>query len=98
LTKPRSSGITPSASALIPAEKRATLFGLSNATFFLSWGASATLIAGPLVDSLIRSGHSQLSAHRASYMVALGITGIGLVVLFLPSRSQAYRQRLSARS
>jgi MFS family permease len=86
------------ASALIPAEKRATLFGLYNATFFLSWGASATLIAGPLVDSLIRLGHSQLSAYRASYMVALGITAIGLVVLVLQSRSQAYRRKLSARA
>lgn len=84
------------ASALIPPDSRATLFGLYNATFFLSWGVSATLIAGPLVDSLIRAGHSQLSAYRASYLVALGITGIGLVLLVLQSRSRAYRQRLSA--
>jgi MFS family permease len=84
------------ASALIPPEKRATLFGLFNATFFLSWGASATLIAGPLVDSLILAGHSQLFAYRASYLVALGIAAIGLLMLVIQSRSRAYRQRLSA--
>lgn len=84
------------ASALIPPERRATLFGLCNATFFLSWGLSATLIAGPLVDSLIRAGHSQLSAYRASYLVALGITAVGLALLVLQSRSRAYQQRLSS--
>ena len=84
------------ASALIPPEKRAMLFGLFNATFFLSWGVSATLIAGPLVDSLILAGRSQLFAYRASYLVALGITAIGLLLLVLQSRSKAYRQKLSA--
>ncbi len=84
------------ASSLIPAEKRATLFGLFNATLFLSWGASSTLIAGPLVDSLVRAGRPELVAYRASYIVGLAITGAGLVMLLAQSRTKAFRQRLSA--
>jgi MFS family permease len=86
------------ASALIPPERRATLFGLFNATFFLSWGVSATFISGPLVDSLVRAGRSQLFAYRVSYLVALGITAVGLVMLLFQARSRASRQRLSERS
>jgi MFS family permease len=84
------------AASLIPPEKRATLFGLFNATLFLSWGASSTLIAGPLVDALVRAGRTELVAYRASYLVGLAITGVGLVMLLAQSRTRAFRQRLSA--
>ena len=83
-------------SSLIPPERRATLFGLFNATLFLSWGGSATLIAGPLVDSLVRAGRSELVAYRASYIVGLVITGAGLVMLLAQVRTAAFRKRLSS--
>jgi MFS family permease len=69
------------ASVLIPPERRGRLFAWYNATSFLSWGVAGTLIAGPIVDSLIASGAEDMFAYRMSFLSAAGITLIGLGVL-----------------
>ena len=69
------------ASVLIPARLRAQRFAWFNATFFLSWGLSATLIAGPVVDLMVGGGYKQTEAYRASFATAAGITFAGLLVL-----------------
>ncbi|MBW2513300.1 MAG: MFS transporter [Deltaproteobacteria bacterium] len=68
------------ASVLIPPEKRARLFALFNATFFLSWGLAGTFIAGPIVDLLIQHDFAETTAYQVSFVVAAGITCIGLVL------------------
>ena len=68
------------ASVLIPPEKRARLFALFNATFFLSWGLAGTFIAGPIVDLLIQKNIAETTAYQVSFVVAAGITLIGLVI------------------
>ena len=68
------------ASVLIPPEKRGRLFALFNATFFLSWGLAGTFIAGPIVDLLIQKNIAETTAYQISFMVAAGITFIGLMV------------------
>jgi len=40
------------ASLLIPQERRGRLFGIYNATFFLSWGVGSTFVIGPIIDRL----------------------------------------------
>jgi MFS family permease len=69
------------ASLLIPPAKRGRLFGLFNATYFLSWGVAGTLIAGPLVDYQLAHGTSAVSAYRMAYWAAFGLTacGVGLM-------------------
>ncbi|TFG18263.1 MAG: MFS transporter [Promethearchaeota archaeon] len=69
-------------SKLIPYEKRARLFALYNATFFLSWGLSGTVMIGPIVDLLLNRGHAEVFAYRMSFVIAAGITLIGLVMFF----------------
>ncbi len=68
-------------SVLIPQERRGTLFGLFNATLFLSWGVAGTLIAGPIVDLLFHMGVSQVLAYRAAYLSGLVMVVIGLSIL-----------------
>ncbi|MHA1518844.1 MAG: MFS transporter [Promethearchaeota archaeon] len=68
------------AAALIPEEKRAKHFGIYNASFFLSWGLAGTLIIGPVVDSLITSGETEIFAYRIAFYIAMLITGIGFVI------------------
>ena len=68
------------ASVLIPPEKRARLFALFNATFFLSWGLASTFIAGPIVDLLIQHDFAETTAYQVSFVVTAGITCIGLVL------------------
>ncbi len=70
------------ASKLIPFEKRARLFALYNATFFLSWGLSGTIIIGPIVDLLLNRGYAEVFAYRMSFVLAAGITFIGLSIFF----------------
>jgi len=43
---------------MAPKDYRGRLFAYYNATFFLSWGIAATLIAGPVADILIGQGLS----------------------------------------
>ena len=68
------------ASVLIPPEKRGRLFALFNATFFLSWGLAGTFIAGPIVDLLIQKNVSEAAAYQVSFVVAAGITFMGLLI------------------
>ncbi len=67
-------------SVLIPPERRGFLFGLFNATLFLSWGVAGTLIAGPIVDLLFHMGVSQALAYRAAYLSGLVMVIIGLSI------------------
>jgi MFS family permease len=69
------------ASVLIPPEQRGRRFGLFNATFFLSWGLAGTLMAGPLVDFLMRRGYAPGIAYRWSYGAAMVVTLSGVVLL-----------------
>ena len=69
------------ASVLIPPEKRAKLFGVFNATYFLSWGIAGTFIAGPITDILIAYGASEVFAYQMAFMSASVITLIGFIIL-----------------
>lgn len=79
------------ASVLIPPENRARLFGLFNATFFLSWGLAGTFIAGPIIDWLIVSGAGESFAYRVSFSIAALITVIGFVIEVFLVKNQADR-------
>jgi len=79
------------ASVLIPPQKRGRLFALFNATFFLSWGLAGTFIAGPIVDLLIRKNIAEASAYQVSFVVAAGITFIGLVIQGILKRIRSSR-------
>ena len=68
------------ASKLIPAAHRGKQFALFNATLFLSWGVGATLVAGPIVDSLIARGETQVFAYRMSFLAALAMVIAGMIV------------------
>lgn len=76
------------ASRLIPALYRGRHFALFNATMFLSWGVAGTLIAGPVVDLLIRSGAGQVFSYRMSFLSAAILVVIGIVVLTLVNRME----------
>ncbi|MFX0113672.1 MAG: MFS transporter [Candidatus Hodarchaeota archaeon] len=69
------------ASKLIPAKNRAKLFGVYNATFFLSWGIAGTLIAGPVTDIMLWAGMAEDIAYRAAFLAAAIVTFIGTVIL-----------------
>jgi PPP family 3-phenylpropionic acid transporter len=71
---------------MAPEEYRGRLFAYYNATFFLSWGIAATLIAGPIADLLIGRGLSDADAYRGSFMAALVLIAIGIVVLLIAFR------------
>jgi MFS family permease len=71
---------------MAPEEYRGRLFAYYNATFFLSWGIAATLVAGPVADFLIASGLSDADAYRGSFIAALVLIAIGIVVLLLSFR------------
>lgn len=66
---------------LIPPERRGKLFAVYNATYFLSWGLAGTLIAGPLVDVLIKTGRPEVFSYQMSFIAAAGITFTGLTIL-----------------
>ena len=69
------------AAALIPAAKRGRLFGVYNATMFLSWGLAGTLIAGPIIDVLVARGRPEGFAYRMSFASGAVTTLVGLGVL-----------------
>ncbi len=71
---------------MAPKEYRGRLFAYYNATFFLSWGIAATLIAGPIADYLITEGSSNADAYRGSFIAALVLIVIGIVVLMISFR------------
>ena len=68
------------ASILIPPEKRGRLFAWFNGTFFLSFGLAGTLIAGPIVDTLIAAGRPQASAYQTAFAAAAALTFTGLLI------------------
>jgi MFS family permease len=74
------------ASRLIPPGHRGKQFALFNATLFLSWGVAGTLIAGPIVDLMIRSGQTQALSYRVSFISAAALVVIGVFVLAAVNR------------
>jgi MFS family permease len=71
---------------MAPKEYRGRLFAYYNTTFFLSWGIAATLIAGPIADILIGQGFSNANAYRGSFIAAIVLVVIGIVVLLVAIR------------
>ncbi|MBU0769779.1 MAG: MFS transporter [Proteobacteria bacterium] len=68
------------ASVLIPQEKRAKLFSLFNATFFLSWGIAGTFIAGPITDILMAYGASEVFSYQIAFVSSAVMTLIGFFI------------------
>lgn len=69
------------ASKLIPPIHRGKQFALFNATFYLGWGAGGTLVAGPLVDTLIKQGRPAVLAYRLSFLAGLVMVLAGIILL-----------------
>jgi len=74
------------ASQLIPPEHRGKQFAWFNATFFLSWGVAGTLVAGPIVDLLMKTGASQTFAYRISFLSSAFLVVVGAIILLLANR------------
>jgi MFS family permease len=74
------------ASRLIPPAHRGRQFALYNSTLFLSWGVAGTLVAGPIVDSMIRSGATQVFAYRMSFIAGAALIGAGMLTFALVDR------------
>ncbi|MDF1540034.1 MAG: MFS transporter, partial [Candidatus Thorarchaeota archaeon] len=68
---------------MAPEAYRGRLFAYYNATFFLSWGIAATLVAGPIADYLIGVGLSHANAYRGSFIAAIVLIAIGIVILLI---------------
>lgn len=68
------------ASVLIPPEKRAKLFSIFNATYFLSWGISGTFIAGPITDILLACGASEVFSYQMAFVSSAVMTLIGFFI------------------
>ena len=79
--------------SLAPQEYRGRLFAYYNTTFFLSWGIAATLIAGPIADILIGQGFSNADAYRGSFIAAIVLVIIGILVLLVAFR---YARRIES--
>ena len=79
---------------MAPEEYRGRLFAYYNATFFLSWGIAATFVAGPIADFLIGEGLTNADAYRGSFIAAIILIAIGIVVL-LKSFSYTKKNELS---
>jgi MFS family permease len=73
-------------SRLIPPQHRGKKFAWFNATFFLSWGAAGTLIAGPIVDLMLRAGADEVLAYRLSFLSSAILVVIGAIILFFTER------------
>ncbi|MHA2081332.1 MAG: hypothetical protein ACW99H_09335, partial [Candidatus Thorarchaeota archaeon] len=67
-------------------EYRGRLFAYYNTTFFLSWGIAATFIAGPIADILIGQGFTNANAYRGSFIAAIVLVVIGVVILLAAIR------------
>ena len=78
------------ASILIPPGKRARLFSIFNATYFLSWGIPGTFIAGPITDLLLSYSASEVFSYQMAFVSAAIMTLIGffiqgfLVFVYIP--------------
>ncbi len=71
---------------MAPEQYRGRLFAYYNTTFFLSWGVAATLVAGPIADFLISQGSSNADAYRGSFIAAIVLIAVGIVVLLISFR------------
>ncbi|HPE36436.1 MAG TPA: MFS transporter [Spirochaetales bacterium] len=73
------------ASVLIPPEKRGRYFAAYNATFMLSWGTSATLVTGPVIDAVLRTGGHPVLAYRVGMLTSAvtSMAGLGILVTLL---------------
>ena len=71
---------------MAPKAFRGRLFAYYNTTFFLSWGIAATLIAGPIADILIFQGLTNANAYRGSFIAAILLVVIGVVILLASFR------------
>ncbi len=85
------------AATLMPSEKRARLFGVFNATFFLSWGVAGTLVAGPITDSLLAAGAGEGVAYRTAFLAAAGITVLGGGIQFALDRYISRQTAIAAK-
>ncbi len=77
-------------SRLIPPQHRGKQFAWFNATFFLSWGAAGTLIAGPIVDLLLKAGANEVIAYRISFLSSAALVVIGAIILFFTERMRKH--------
>jgi len=68
------------ASVLIPPEKRAKLFSIFNATYFLSWGIAGTFIAGPITDILLACSASEVFSYQMAFVSSAVMTLIGFFI------------------
>ncbi len=68
------------ASVLIPPEKRATLFSIFNATYFLSWGIAGTFLVGPITDILLAYGASEVFSYQMAFVSSAIMTLIGFII------------------
>jgi MFS family permease len=75
---------------MAPEEYRGRLFAYYNTTFFLSWGIAATFYAGPIADILIGLGFSNADAYRGSFIAAIAMIAMGVLILL---QSFRYIQR-----
>ena len=85
---------------MAPKEYRGRLFAYYNTTFFLSWGVAATLVAGPVADILIASGLSNADGYRGSFIAAIVLIAIGIVILlasFRYTRNNDYSEEMEER-
>ncbi len=71
------------ASSLIAPKDRGKLFGVFNATFFLSWGLAGTLITGPITDVLIVGGTDEILAFKIAFLVTTLVTLVGASILVI---------------
>ena len=71
---------------MAPKEYRGRLFAYYNATFFLSWGIAATFYAVPMADILIGLGLSNANAYRGSFIAAISMVAVGIVILIVSYR------------
>jgi MFS family permease len=79
------------ASTLIPPEKRGRWFAVYNATFFLSWGISATFLSGPIIDHLISTGAGPVLAYRAGFASAALLIALGLALFLVVAAAMRRR-------
>lgn len=82
------------ASRLIPPVHRGKQFALFNATFYLGWGVGGTLVAGPLVDTLIKQGRSPVLAYRVSFLAGLVMVLAGIALFANLSRMESHSQKV----
>ena len=80
-------------SVLIPPVRRGRLFGFYNAATFISWGLAGTLVAGPLMDSLMALGAAERLAYKIGFAAASLVALAGFFILaWLTKRMRGVRE------